>query len=653
MTFGRRVVTGPDGVVSDGPAPLTIDQPGSFGVTELLWLDGPVRTVADGTDRTHRSFPLEPPPGGASSRIIRMPMTGEWLRVDGDDLYWLERRPAEGGRQVVVRHGGGDAIPSAASARTLVHEYGGGDYTVTDGRVIYSEFSSQRIVVGDSPLTPDDGTRYADYDVHPDGASVACVRERHLDGGDVVNDVVVVSLDDGSSRVVAEGHDFFAAPRWSFDGRLAWLAWDHPNMPWDGTTLFVDGVVLTGGEAESISQPRWSPDGVLHWVSDRTGWWNIYDEHGVLAHVEAEFTGPDWLFAFHTYDWLPDGRLVSVIIGAGHEQLAVLQDGRWRPIDLPFGDMPDVRIWRDRIVLIGASSTETAVIATIDAGTGAVEVIRRARDESLDPRYVSVAQPIEFPTTGGLTAHALYYPPANPDAVGPDDELPPLVVMSHGGPTSAASSALNLDRQFFTSRGIAVVDVDYGGSTGYGREYRQRLNGSWGVVDMDDCTNAALWLASQGLVDGSRLAIRGGSAGGYTTLCALTFRDEFAVGASYYGVADAEALATDTHKFESRYLDRLIGPYPEARDVYRSRSPIHFASRCTVPVILLQGLEDKVVPPSQAEVMVEALRANGVMHEYVAFEGEQHGFRKAETIKAAAEAELRFYGKVLGFTPSL
>ena len=573
------------------------------------------------------------------------------LRVDGDDLYWLERRPSEAGRQVVVRHGTGDVIPSDASARTLVHEYGGGDYTVAGGRVVFSDFESQRIFLDGSALTPDDGTRYADYDVHPDGTSIACVRERHL--SEVVNDVVVVSLEDGAVRVVAEGHDFFSAPRWSADGRLAWLAWDHPNMPWDGTTLFVDGVVVAGGESESISQPRWSPDGLLHWVSDRTGWWNIYDESGALAHVEAEFTGPDWLFAFHTYDWLPDGRLVTVIIGAGHEQLAVLEDGRWRAVDVPFGDMPDVRIWRDRIVLIGASPTAPSVIATVDADTGSVEVIRRARDETLDPRFISVAQPIEFPTSGGLMAHALYYPPTNPDFDGPEGELPPLVVMSHGGPTSAASSALNLDRQFFTSRGIAVVDVDYGGSTGYGREYRQRLNGTWGIVDMNDCTNAALWLASQGLVDGSRLAIRGGSAGGYTTLCALTFRDDFAVGASYYGVADAEALATDTHKFESRYLDRLIGPYPSARDLYRARSPIHFASQCTVPVILLQGLEDKVVPPAQAEVMVEALKANGVMHEYVAFEGEQHGFRKAETIKAAAEAELRFYGRVLGFEPSL
>jgi dipeptidyl aminopeptidase/acylaminoacyl peptidase len=575
------------------------------------------------------------------------------LRVDGEDLYWLEGRPAEAGRQVVVRRGVGDVIPAASSARTLVHEYGGGDYTVAGGRVIFSDFASQRIFIDEASLTPDDGTRYADFDVHPDGASIACVRERHLDRGEVVNDVVAVSLGDGAVQVMAEGHDFFSAPRWSPDGRLAWLAWDHPNMPWDGTTLYVDGAVVAGGPAESISQPRWSPTGVLHWVSDRTGWWNIYDEHGALALLEAEFSGPDWLFAFHTYDWLPDGRIVTVIIDGGGERLAALEDGAWRTIDVPFIEMPDVRIWRDRIVLIGASATEGEVVATVDPATGTLDVIRRARESTLDPTLISVARPIEFPTTGGGTAHALYYAPTNPDHEGPPGELPPLVVMSHGGPTSAASPSLNLVKQYFTSRGLAVVDVDYGGSTGYGREYRQRLNGQWGVVDVDDCVHAARWLADEGLVDGARLAIRGGSAGGYTTLCALTFRDEFAVGASFYGVADAEALARDTHKFESRYLDRLIGPYPEAQAIYRERSPIHFASRCTVPVILLQGLEDKVVPPAQAEVMVEALRANGVMHEYVAFEGEQHGFRKAESIVRAADAELSFYGRVLGFDPIL
>jgi dipeptidyl aminopeptidase/acylaminoacyl peptidase len=574
------------------------------------------------------------------------------LRADGDDLYWVESRPSEAGRQVVVRHGHGDAIASDASARTLVHEYGGGDFTVVDGRVIFSDYATQRVVVGDVPLTPDDGARYADYDVHSDGRSVACVRERHLERGEVVNDVVVVSLDDGSMHVVAEGHDFFSAPRWSPDGRLAWLAWDHPNMPWDGTTLYVDGAVVAGGVDESISQPRWSPAGVLHWVSDRTGWWNLYADGEALAPMEAEFTYPDWVFGEHTYDWLPDGRIAAMYTRGGTDFVAVIDGGRVHTVALPFTEISSLVAWRSGLAAVAASGTDGEAVVTIDPDTGATEVVRAAREQAVDPRFVSEPRAIEFPTEGGRTAHALYYPPVNPDFAGVAADLPPLVVMSHGGPTSAASPALNLTKQFFTSRGIAVVDVNYGGSTGYGREYRQRLDGQWGVVDVDDCVNAARWLADQGEVDGARLAIRGGSAGGYTTLCALTFRDDFAVGASYYGVADAEALAADTHKFESRYLDRLIGPYPDAKDLYRERSPIHAVDRLNVPVILLQGLEDKVVPPAQAEMMVEALRAKGMQCEYVAFEGEQHGFRQAASIKRAIEAELAFYGKVLGFTPA-
>ncbi|MEY2566044.1 MAG: hypothetical protein QOE35_573 [Actinomycetota bacterium] len=575
------------------------------------------------------------------------------LHVDGDDLYWLESRPNEAGRHVIVSNDAGDAIPGSLSARTLVHEYGGGDYAVADGRIVFSDYRSQRIVVDNRPITPDDGGRYADFDIHPGGRSAACVRERHLEDGDVVNDIVVVSLDDGFVRLVASGHDFFSAPRWAPDGRLAWLAWDHPNMPWDGTSLFVDGELVAGGLEESISQPRWSPDGVLHWVSDRTGWWNICSEAGPLPPMDAEFTYPDWVFGEHTYDWLPDGRLVAMYTSGGIDHLAVVAEGAVRTIDVPFTELSCVVAWRGGIAAVAASGTESEAVVQIDVDAASFSVLRTARESTLDPRFISVAEPVEFPTEGGARAHALFYPPTNPDAEGPPDERPPLVVMIHGGPTSAASPALNFVKQYFTTRGIAVVDVNYGGSTGYGRDYRQRLRGQWGVVDVQDCANAARWLADEGLVDGSRLAIRGGSAGGYTTLCALTFRDDFATGASFYGVADAEALAADTHKFESRYLDGLIGPYPAARDLYRARSPIHFASQLRVPVILLQGLEDKVVPPAQAEVMVAALRANGVECEYLAFEGEQHGFRKADTIKAAAEAELSFYGKVLGFDPVL
>lgn len=586
----------------------------------------------------------------STERLVEKAVRLSALRVDGADLYWLERRPSEAGRQVIVRHGAGDASPTGHSARTLVHEYGGGDYTVAGGRFVFSDFASQRIHVEAVPLTPDDGSRYADFDVHPDRGSVACVRERHLEGGMVVNDVVVVDLETGATPIAAEGHDFYAAPRWAPDGRLAWLEWDHPNMPWDGTWLVVDRAVVAGGVDESISQPRWSPDGVLHWVSDRTDWWNLYADGMPVAPTDAEFTFPDWAFGGHTYDWLPDGRIAAVYTSGGLDHLAVVEDGTVRTLDVPWNDISSLVVWQGKVALIAASGTTPEAVVTVDVDSGAVDTLRPSRD-ALDPRDVSLAEPIEFPTEGGRTAHALFYPPVNHAYVGPDGQLPPLVVMIHGGPTGAAAPGFDIGVQYFTTRGIAVVDVNYGGSTGYGRQYRRRLDGQWGVVDVEDCAHAARWLATEGRVDGARLAIRGGSAGGYTTLCALTFRDDFAVGASFYGVADAEALAAETHKFESRYLDRLIGPYPEAKELYRERSPIHAAERLRVPVIILQGLEDKVVPPDQAEVMVAALRANGVEHEYIAFEGEQHGFRQADTIKRAAEAELRFYGRVLGFDP--
>ena len=583
-------------------------------------------------------------------RLVEKVVRLSQVHVDGDDLSWLEGRPAEAGRQVVVRHGHGDVTPPGLSARTLVHEYGGGDYVVRDGVVYFANFADQRVYREDTPIT-DEGARYADFDLSPDGRWLACVRERHHD--DVVNDVVRVPTDaSGDVEVVAEGHDFFAAPRFAPDGRLAWLAWDHPNMPWDGTMLYVDGETVTGGPSESISQPRWSPDGVLHWVSDRSGWWNLYAEGAPLAPIDAEFSGPDWVFGQTTYGFLPDGRIVAVWSSEGRDRIGVLARGRMEPLAVPYSVISSVRPWRDGVAAIAASPSQEAAVVHIDVDTGDAEVVRASREAALDPAYVSEPRPIEFPTTGGLTAHALHYAPVNPDFTATADERPPLIVMSHGGPTSSTTAALSLAIQFWTTRGFAVVDVNYGGSTGYGRDYRQRLEGQWGVVDVDDCVNAARWLTEQGEVDGNRLAIRGGSAGGYTTLCALVFRDDFAAGASSYGVADLEALATDTHKFESRYLDRLVGPYPEAKDIYLERSPIHHVDRCRSPVILLQGLEDKVVPPAQSEVMVEALRGNGVPCAYVPFEGEQHGFRQASTIKRAAEAELSFYGQVFGFTPA-
>ncbi len=602
------------------------------------------------------------------------------IQVSGADLYWIEGRPLERGRNVVVRRAadGSTSVltPDELNTRTRVHEYGGGDYCVFGEAVFFSNFADQRLYrqdPGQSPraISPDPeipaGLRFADGRVTPDGRWLVCVQEAHSEGREAVNSIVAIPTDGSAApRSIVSGHDFFSFPRISPDGRrLAWTAWDHPRMPWDGTELWVadlgvDASIsnpthVAGGAEESIFQPSWSPDGVLHFVSDRSGWWNLYRLGGQdaqpLAPMEAELGVPQWVFDLSTYTFLEDGAIVCVYERDGLDHLGVIEPGSTavRDVDLPLTAIGSLRAMGGRVVCLAASPTQGPAVMSIDPRSGAMNVLRQSVDVSLDPGYVSEARSTTFPTEGGLQAHALYYAPLNPDYVAPADQRPPLLVLSHGGPTSSTSGALSLGIQYWTTRGFAVVDVNYGGSTGYGRAYRERLKGTWGLVDVQDCINAARYLADRGEVDGRRLAIRGGSAGGYTTLCALTFHDDFAAGASYYGVADCEALATDTHKFESRYLDGLIGPYPEARQVYWDRSPLHFADRLSCPVILFQGLEDRVVPPSQAEEMVAALQAKGLPYAYLAFEGEQHGFRKAETIQRTLEAELYFYSRIFGF----
>ncbi|MBV9580701.1 MAG: S9 family peptidase, partial [Chloroflexi bacterium] len=582
-----------------------------------------------------------------------------------------------------------ELTPAPYYVRTRVHEYGGGAYLVA-GRnpaVFFSNFADQRLYRQDPghaprPLTPEptvpSGVRYADAQLTPDERWLICVRERHTaaEGAEAVNELAVLSADgsgDEEGRVIASGHDFYSSPRISPDGRrLAWLSWDHPRMPWDGTELWVadlaaDGSVsntqrLAGGAEESIFQPEWSPfaseAGTVYFVSDRTGWWNLYrqepgaPEAEALAPMAAEFGAPQWTFGMSTYAFLADGRLACIVSQDGFDHLAFVRPGQ--PIDLA-ADLPYSAISRrirasgNTLVFVAATPTEAAAVIRMDASSGEREVLRRSLETPPEATFVARPRAIAFPTTGGQTAYAIYYPPTSPDFTGSDGELPPLIVESHGGPTSMTLAQLNMGVQYWTSRGFGVVDVNYGGSSGYGRPYRDRLRGQWGIVDTDDCIAAARYLAAAGEVDGRRLAIRGGSAGGYTTLCALVFHTDFAAGASYFGVADCEALATDTHKFESRYLDGLIGPYPADKDVYYARSPIHFADRLSCPVILFQGLEDRVVPPSQAEMMVAALRAKDLPVAYLAFEGEQHGFRKAETIQRTLEAELYFYSRVSKF----
>ena len=610
------------------------------------------------------------------------------LVVDGDTPYWLEGRPLEGGRQVLCRSAGDgqprDLTPAGFNVRTRVHEYGGGSYTVRHGTVLFANFADQRLYRQDPgdpaprPVTPEPATpaalRYADATLDPEGRWLVCVRESH-EGPEVANELVAMPADGSAPpRVLAAGRDFYASPRLDPSGRrLTWIEWDHPRMPWDGTEcrlaafdpasgrLDGDASLVAGGPEESVAQPAWSPDGVLHFISDASGWWNLYraGPGGAepLAPLDAEFAMPQWELGQSSYAFLADGTIACAYGRGPVWRLGLLRPGAGEltPLDLPYVSFypPSLRTTAGgRIATFAGGPTEAAALVTVDPASTAVRVLRRSQGPDLDPADLSVPRPIEFPSEGGQTAYALYYPPANPGFRAPDGELPPLLVISHGGPTSQVVDQLNLSVQYFTSRGFAVVDVDYGGSTGYGRAYRQRLRGRWGIVDTQDCINAARHLADQGLADPERLTIRGGSAGGYTTLCALTFHDVFAAGASYFGVADAATLARDTHKFESRYLDGLIGPYPQAAELYRERSPIHHTELLSCPVILLQGLEDAVVPPAQAEQMAAALNAKGIAYAYLAFEGEQHGFRQAASIRRALEAELSFYGRILGFDPA-
>ena len=591
----------------------------------------------------------------------------------GDALIWPERRPAEGGRSVLVRREASgeraDLTPAGFDVRTRVHEYGGGGWlALGDATVVFSNDADGRLYRQDAggeprPITPEPAApralRYADLRATPDGRTIVCVRERHEQGREAVNDVVAVAADGSEEpRLVAAGHDFFAAPRPSPDGeRLALLSWEHPRMPWDGTTLWVDGKRVAGGPEESVVCPTWSPARELHFVSDRTGWWNLYrlgdDGPVALTDVEAELGEPLWAFGLQTYAFLDDGSIVCAVAQGGRTWLARLAPGG----ALERVDVERTPAWTlvsdgRRVAYAGASTTKGQAIVVVDLQAGSEEVVATAGGRDLEPAWISVPREIAFPTTGGATAHALFYAPANPGETAPDDERPPLLVRSHGGPTGRTTDSLDIETQFWTSRGFAVVDVNYGGSTGYGRAYRARLDGAWGVVDVADCVAAARHLAAAGEVDGGRVAIRGASAGGYTTLRALTATDAFSAGASYYGVGDLEALARDTHKFESRYLDGLVGPYPEAAERYRERSPIHHVDDLSCPVILLQGLEDAVVPPEQAEAMAAALERKGIPYAYLAFPGEQHGFRRAETIRRAAEAELAFYGRIFGFEPA-
>ncbi len=611
--------------------------------------------------------------------IVAGTITLGQIALDGADVYWTEGRPTEQGRVVLMRLTPNGAIteltPSPFNVRTRVHEYGGGAYTVHNGLVVFSHFVDNRLYqispAGEiQVITWESQLRYADLQIDAARGRVLAVREDHRTGGEAVNTLVAVDLNGQHEDVVlVSGHDFFSTPRLSPDGaRLSWLAWDHPNLPWDGTTLWVaeiadDGTLreptqVAGGQEESIFQPAWSPDGVLHFVSDRTGWWNLYrwqdGEAKPVAPMEAEFGQPQWVFGQSTYGFVAPDQLICLIEQNGFNRLVRVDTSSASVTNIatPYNSLNFLNVAPERAYFLGASPTEPRALVQLDLASDTAAVIRRSSTAEIDPGFLSVPQQIEFPTENGQTAFAIYYPPANRVYRAPEGELPPLLVRSHGGPTGSADAALNLQVQYWTSRGFAFVDVNYGGSTGYGRAYRQRLNGTWGVVDVDDCVNAARHLVQQGLADGDRQAIDGGSAGGYTTLCALTFRDAFKAGASLFGISELEVFINDTHKFESRYLDRLIGPYPERKDLYYERSPINFVDQLNCPMILLQGLDDKIVPPNQAELMRKAVHTKGLPVAYLPFAGEGHGFRKAASIKRALDAEFYFFSRIFGFDPA-
>ncbi len=594
-------------------------------------------------------------------------------RVDGDAIYWLEGRPAEGGRTVPVRREPDgsirDELPPPWNVRTRVHEYGGGAYAVVDGTLYFTENRDQRLYRKHpdgvpEPLTPESGSRYADIVADFRRSRLLAVCEDHSETDrEAVQSIVAVDLQRPGSvpRVLVSGSDFYSNPRLSPDGgRMCWLQWHHPNMPWDGTELWVgewsaDGGVgarrkVAGGTRESVFQPQWSPDGVLHFVSDRNGFWNLYVERESRARPlherNAEFGLPQWVFGMSTFGFTMDGRVLCSYCEKGVWNLGlVAPNGDLAPVDTPYSQIEDIAVQGGTAVFRGASPRESAALVRLDPASGESDVLRRSSDPpDVFRKYFSVPEAISCSSTSDESdLHAFYYAPRNPDFEPPPGEKPPLIIRLHGGPTGAASNALQLSIQFWTSRGFAVVDLNYGGSTGFGRAYRERINGRWGVSDVADTVQVGSSLAALGLADPARMIVKGGSAGGYTVLRCLSCTGMFAAGASYYGIGDLRALATDTHKFESRYLDTLIGPWPEAEALYTERSPLRSANDIEAPTIFFQGSEDQVVPTAQTAAMVAAMRNNNVPAAYYLFEGESHGFRDGANIKRALDAELGFY----------
>lgn len=630
-----------------------------------------------------KSTPSIAPYGSWKSPVTSEHLAGssigmDQVRVEGDTVYWLESRPAEKGRLALMelRHGKITELTAAPySVRSRVHEYGGGAYTTHGNFLIFSHFGDHGVYLQEKGgtarlLTKAEKTRFADFSVDESRQCVIAIGQNHQKSDLAPNNsIVALSLKDGSLKTMVEGNDFYASPRISPDGkRMAWFTWNHPNMPWDGTELWVGELTdsgtlkeasrVAGGATESITQVEWSPQGTLYYVSDRTGWWNLYRWDGGrgrnVCEMQAEFGRPFWVFGLSSFDFVDEKEMFCTFVVRGQWRLGLLnlQTGELSDLNSPYTEIKNLKVRGGNAVFLAGAPHLPWSLVEYDRREKRFRVLQAPTHLDVGSEYFSLPEPIEFPTDNRLTAHAFYYAPVNPNFQGPAGEKPPLIVLGHGGPTSACQTVLSLAIQFWTSRGFAVVDVNYGGSTGYGRPYRDRLKGQWGIVDVNDCVNAAKFLVGQSKADPNRLAVRGGSAGGYITLCAMTFHNVFRAGASYFGISDIEALVKDGHKFESRYEESLIGPYPEKKDLYRERSPIHFAEKVAQPLILFQGSDDKVVPPNQSQVFFEAVKKKGIPVAYIEFEGEDHGFRKKENIQRSLEAELYFYSRIFNFNTS-
>ena len=599
------------------------------------------------------------------------------VRFDGDDLYWIEMRPDEDGRRVIVKMDAegnvSDILPKGYSARTRVHEYGSGAYNVWNGVVYFSNHSDQKLYrfkPGNKPeALTEDGYRYADFIMDKGRNQLISVQEDHTQNGEPVNTLVSIKLD-GNHHIetLFSGTDFVSAPRLNLTGdKLVWITWDHPNMHWDDAKLWMGRITNNGQlkdieaivsrESLSAQEPRWSDDGKLYYIADPDNWWNFQryeDGKSQAVHaIEKEFGRSGGLGA-SSYAFISNHEVIAKYEqdGASHLAIVNMQTGDLKDISMPYINIAKVYSDGKRIVVLGTKTTQVVEIAEYIPNTGSFITINSAQEPLVDQEYISEPQPITFKNLKGEPTHAFYYSPKNPNFVAPENELPPLIVRLHGGPVSATTQSFSLANQYWTSRGFAIVDINYGGSTGYGRKYRERIRGQWGVVEIEDTLAAIDYLTEQGAADKERLLIRGGSAGGYSVLVALSQHDIFAAGANYYGVSDLEVLYRDTHKYESRFLDSLIGTYPEEIEIYKQRSPINQLDGFKSPLIVFQGLLDPVVPPNQSELVVNALRKKGVPVAYYPYEGEYHGFSQAENIIHSLESELVFYGKVLGFSPA-